>query len=67
MQTVKKQLETTYKSYDELTGVRDRQLDRPLEKIDEVRQERGIEAAQVEATFEKVMRKKLTATASDVV
>lgn len=42
MEKVGKQLGTVNESYHELVGTRERQLERPLQKIDELRTERGI-------------------------
>jgi DNA recombination protein RmuC len=41
-------IKKTQDTYSELTGTRRRQLDRAVEKIDGLREERGIETAQVE-------------------
>ena len=58
METVQSRFEHVHKGYEELTGVRERQLDRPLEKIEQLRMESGIEAG-VENAFEKVATKQL--------
>lgn len=42
MHTVKTRLESAQKSYDDLTGARERQLDRQLAKIEELRTQRSI-------------------------
>lgn len=44
METVRERLESVHKGYEELTGARERQLDRQLQKIDEIRIDRAIEA-----------------------
>lgn len=62
MQRVKSQFETTHKSYEELTGARERQLDRQLTKIEEIRQQRGIDIAEIEDTADRVTRKHLVST-----
>ncbi len=67
MQSVKERFESVHKGYEELTGTRERQLDRYLGKIDEVRNERGIETSVIEATFEKVSKKQISVSARDVV
>lgn len=43
MESVKERFESVHKGYEELTGTRERQLDRQLTKIEEIRTERGIE------------------------
>ncbi len=45
METVKNRFEQVHKGYEELTGVRERQLDRQLTKIDELRSEHGVAIA----------------------
>jgi len=67
MDTVKDRFDTVHKGYEELTGARERQLDRYLGKIDDVRVERGIEPAEIEATFDKVAKKQMVSSARDVV
>lgn len=44
MEKVERQLGTVTESYRELTGTREKQLERPLQKIDDLRLERGIKA-----------------------
>ena len=44
METIKERLESVHKGYEELTGARERQLDRQLQKIEEIRIDRAIEA-----------------------
>lgn len=44
METVKERFESVHKGYEELTGARERQLDRQLQKLDEIRVDREIEA-----------------------
>lgn len=65
MHTVKTRLESVQKEYEELTGVRERQLDRQLTKLDEMRTERAIEPA-IEEAFEKVTRKQMARTTTEV-
>lgn len=60
MQTVQKRFESVHEGYEELVGARERQLDRPLSKIDELRTERGIQSVRLDVTIEKVTRKQLT-------
>lgn len=60
MDTVKDRFESVHKGYEELTGERERQLDRHLTKIEDLRVERSIEPAEIEAAFEKVSAKQLT-------
>lgn len=59
MQTVQERFESVHKGYEELVGARERQLDRPLSKIDELRAEREIPPAPMDVTMEKVTRKHL--------
>lgn len=42
MDTMGKQLDTVRRSYDELTGVRRRQLERQLDRVDDLRRDRGL-------------------------
>jgi len=53
METVKNRFASTQKEYDELLGTRTRQLDKPLEKIEEMRTSQGVEAAHVQKTLGK--------------
>ena len=59
MKTVQERFESVHKGYEELVGARERQLDRPLNKIDELRADRGIEPAPLDTTIKKVTRKEL--------
>ena len=43
LDTMGKRLESTQRAFDELNGTRRRQLERPLDKLDELRNQRGIE------------------------
>jgi len=54
METVKNRFASTQKEYEELMGTRTRQLDKPLEKIEELRAGHDIEAAHVQKTLGKV-------------
>lgn len=64
METVKDRFESVHKGYEELTGARERQLDKHLTKIDELRVSRGIEPSAIEEAFEKVAQKSLAETLS---
>lgn len=57
METVKSRFASTQKEYEELLGVRTRQLDKPLEKIEEMRAGHDIESAHVQKTLGKVSGK----------
>lgn len=46
-----RQLETARRTYDELTGPRRRQLERPLDKLDELRRSRGLEGPEDAAAY----------------
>lgn len=62
METIKERLESVHKGYEELTGARERQLDRQLQKIEEIRLDRAIEAPSVRAVEDaktKAVRKVL--------
>lgn len=59
MEKVGKQLGTVNESYHELTGARERQLERPLQKIDEIRVERGIQSSAIEQAFQNATEKLL--------
>lgn len=61
METVKDRFELVHKGYEELTGARERQLERPLQKIEELRLESGSAPEQIEETFAEVSRKKIAA------
>ena len=63
MDTVKSRLDSACKGYDELTGVRERQLDKALSKIDDVRIEKGVQAATLEETIEKVKEEHVSTNA----
>ncbi len=61
METVRARFETVHKGYEELVGTRERQLDRQLTKIEEMRADRGIAAPSLEITVESVTAKKVAA------
>ncbi|HVW66321.1 MAG TPA: DNA recombination protein RmuC [Candidatus Peribacteraceae bacterium] len=63
MEKVGKQLGTVSESYHELVGTRERQLEKPLTKIEEIRIERGIDTALIEDTVEKVTRRQIAESA----
>jgi DNA recombination protein RmuC len=65
MGKVHAQFETVHKGYEELVGTRERQLDKQLGKLDEIRSERGIETAIIDDVFESVSRKQIAATARE--
>lgn len=67
MSTVQQRFELAHKGYEELTGTRERMLDRQLTKIEELRlsdrqadPEQSLPLANTTATFEKVTRRRLT-------
>ena len=62
MTTVQSRFEAVHKGYEELTGTRERQLDRQLTKIDELRQEAGIPLAQIGEAFDEVARENIEKT-----
>ncbi len=65
MRTVQERFESVHKGYEELTGTRERQLDRQLTKIEEIREERGIQASLLEQPVQDATQKitrKLIAT-----
>ncbi|MBM3231595.1 DNA recombination protein RmuC [Candidatus Peregrinibacteria bacterium] len=62
MDTVKARFETVHKGYEELTGTRERMLDRHLDKIEELRIERGATNANIGTAF-STAAKKLTKSA----
>lgn len=62
MKTVHDRFESVHKGYEELVGVRERQLDRQLTKIDELRVGQGIEVDAIEEVVENVSRKHLAMT-----
>ena len=47
MDRVKTRLDSVQREFEQLTGPRRRQLERPLAQIESLRQERGIESADV--------------------
>lgn len=67
MGKVQSQFETVHKGYEELTGTRERQLDKHLTKIEELRVDRGIEPAMIEGMVEKATKKNLEAAGRQVV
>lgn len=67
METVKDRFESVHKGYEELTGTRERQLDKHLTKIEELRVARGIEPELIEEAFEKAASKVLTSATSETV
>jgi DNA recombination protein RmuC len=52
METVKDRFDQVHRGYEELTGTRERQLDRQLDKIEEIRTERSINASAVASVVE---------------
>ncbi len=59
MDTVRNRFASTQKEYDELMGARTRQLDKPLEKIEELRNQHDETPALLNATVTKVKTKVL--------
>ncbi len=57
METVKERFETAHKGFEELTGARERMLDRQLGKIEELRSSQNLPAAQLEARIDQVKAK----------
>ncbi|MFA6038735.1 MAG: DNA recombination protein RmuC [Candidatus Peribacteraceae bacterium] len=57
METVQDRFDLVHKGYEELTGTRERQLDRQLTKLEELRVDRGITSGTIEETFERVSAK----------
>ena len=58
METVKDRFESVHKGYEELTGARERQLDKQLTKIEELRSEQGLPLLETpEEAFENVLKK----------
>jgi DNA recombination protein RmuC len=57
METVKERFESVHKGYEELTGTRERQLDRQLQKIEEIRIDRGIEAPPLQEVIDNAKLK----------
>ncbi|HBU09944.1 MAG TPA: DNA recombination protein RmuC [Candidatus Peribacter riflensis] len=66
MGTVKERFELVHKGYEELTGTRERQLDRQLTKIEELRLERGNHVPEIEQAFEKATKKESLTRAKNV-
>lgn len=66
METVQSRFESVHKGYEELTGARQRQLDRVLVKLEETRIDQGDNPALIEETFQKVTKKALVSSAHDV-
>ncbi len=62
METVKSRFDTVQRGYDELIGARTKQLDRPLEKIDELRVEGGIPIASIDDVIEKATKKQIASS-----
>jgi len=59
METVKTRFESVHKGYEELIGTRERQLEKPLEKIEQLRMDQNIPSERViEDAFEKVTTKR---------
>ena len=56
MASVKERFESVHKGYEELTGTRERQLDRQLAKIDEMRAEKALENPMEEAVEKAKMK-----------
>lgn len=54
MELVKTRFELVHKGYEELTGTRERQLDRPLAKIEELRLESGASTSAIQEAFGRV-------------
>lgn len=65
MDTVGDRLESARKGYEELTGARQRQLEKPLEKIDELRNERSFAEADFPTTFQQAAKKNLALAQKD--
>ncbi len=66
MDKVGRQLGTVSESYHELTGARERALEKPLQKIDEIRVERGIQSSAIEQAFENATEKLLSESPNEV-
>ena len=64
MTTVQQRFELAHKGYEELTGTRERMLDRQLTKIEELRSDQSALPETIETAFEKVSKKKLTEVSS---
>lgn len=52
METVKQRFESVHKGYEELTGARENQLDRQLDKLERMRSAQGIEAPEMQRVIE---------------
>ncbi|MFH1444805.1 MAG: DNA recombination protein RmuC [Candidatus Peregrinibacteria bacterium] len=63
MATVQSRFETVHKGFEELTSTRERQLDRQLTKIEELRLERGVDVPEIEEAFETATKKRVAKTA----
>ncbi len=61
MQTVKDRFETVHKGYEELVGTRERQLDRQLTKIDELRLDHAGESVAIAGAVDRATAPKLKA------
>lgn len=59
MDVVKNRFDSVQKGYEELAGARERQLDRLLGKIDDIRIDRKIDVATIDETVQKVTKKQL--------
>jgi DNA recombination protein RmuC len=57
METVKERFDQVHRGYEELVGVRERQLDRPLQRLDEARLEQGIGITPIEQALESATKK----------
>jgi len=60
MATVQQRLELAHKGYEELTGTRERMLDRQFGKLEELKSAEESSPQAIDATFDKVSRRKLT-------
>ncbi len=67
MGTVKDRLDSVGKSYDELVGARERQLDKQFAKIDELRSGQTLPAAQLDAVIESAKTKAVKKIATGAV
>ncbi len=59
MEAVKSRFDSVQKGYEELTGARERMLEKQLTRIEEIRTDRGISAAHIEDAFEKATKKRI--------
>ncbi len=57
METVKERFESVHKGYEELTGTRERQLDKQLTKIEEIRAERLVDVLPLKESVEEAKGK----------